>query len=116
MFADEQSTMPSAAQQNFVQGVVRGLPKDWGKEVLRRVRAVTEDEIKTALLETVLPCFEPGKSNIVVTAAKIMQEVCFTPRLFWSLLTNSRVWRQRSRAWATRSRLMSLATSTMITA
>ncbi|EWZ48630.1 hypothetical protein FOCG_07077 [Fusarium oxysporum f. sp. radicis-lycopersici 26381] len=74
MFADEQSTMPSAAQQNFVQGVVRGLPKDWGKEVLRRVRAVTEDEIKNALLETVLPCFEPGKSNIVVTAAKIMQE------------------------------------------
>ncbi|UPK93211.1 hypothetical protein LCI18_004146 [Fusarium solani-melongenae] len=74
MFADEQSTMPSAAQQNFVQGVVRGLPKDWDKEVLRRVRAVTVDEIKAAMRETILPCFEPGKSNIVVTAAKIMQE------------------------------------------
>ncbi|RSL40248.1 hypothetical protein CEP54_016162 [Fusarium duplospermum] len=73
-FANEQSTMPSAAQQNFVQGVVRGLPKDWDKEVLRRVRAVTNDEIKAVMREIILPCFEPGKSNIVVTAAKIMQE------------------------------------------
>jgi hypothetical protein len=79
--------MPSAAQQNFVQGVVRGLPNDWDKEVLRRVRAVTVDEIKAALRETVLPCFEPGKSNIVVTAAKIMQEVCF-PCVQFSTLTN----------------------------
>ncbi|KAF4974493.1 hypothetical protein FZEAL_8609 [Fusarium zealandicum] len=74
MFADEQATMPSAAQQNFVQGVVRGLPTDWNKEVLRRVRAVTVDEIKAAMRDTILPCFEPGKSNIVVTCAAIMQE------------------------------------------
>ncbi|KAM5344836.1 hypothetical protein ACJ41O_010698 [Fusarium nematophilum] len=74
MFADEQSTMPSAAQQNFVQGVVRGLPKDWDKEVLRRVRAVTVDEMKAAMRETILPCFEPGKSNVVITCARVMQE------------------------------------------
>lgn len=76
MFADEQSTMPSAAQQNFILGVVRGLPKDWGKEVLRRVRIVTDDEIRTVLREMIMPCFEPGKSNIVVTCATLMTEVC----------------------------------------
>lgn len=75
MFADEQATMPNAAQQNFVQGVVRGLPSDWDKEVLRRVRAVTVDEMKAAMRETILPCFEPGKSNIVVTCATLMKEV-----------------------------------------
>ncbi|KAI5461624.1 Metalloenzyme, LuxS/M16 peptidase-like protein [Mariannaea sp. PMI_226] len=74
MFADEQSTMPSAAQQNFVQGVVRGLPKDWDKEVLRRVRAVTVDEIRGAMRDMIMPCFEPGKSNIVVTCATLMKE------------------------------------------
>lgn len=74
MFADEQATMPSAAQQNFVQSVVRGLPKDWGKEVLKNVRAVTEEEIKNALEELILPCFEPGKSNVVITCAKLMTE------------------------------------------
>ncbi|KND91781.1 Uncharacterized protein TOPH_03509 [Tolypocladium ophioglossoides CBS 100239] len=74
MFADEQSTMPSAAQQNFVQGVVRGLPKDWNKEILRRVRAVTVDEMKAVMKEMILPCFEPGKSNVVVTCAKLMAE------------------------------------------
>ena len=76
MFADEQSTMPSAAQQNFVQGVVRGLSTDWNKEILKRVRAVTVDEMKQVIRDLVLPCFEPGKSNVVVTGAKLMQEVC----------------------------------------
>ncbi|KAH7165734.1 Metalloenzyme, LuxS/M16 peptidase-like protein [Dactylonectria macrodidyma] len=74
LFADEQSTMPSAAQQNFVQGVVRGLPSDWDKEVLRRVRAVTIDEMRAAMVDLILPCFEPGKSNIIVTCATLMQE------------------------------------------
>lgn len=76
MFAEEQSTMPSAAQQNFVQSVVRGLPKGWEKDVLRRVRDVSVDEMKKVMRELILPCFEPGKSNVVVTCAKLMQEVC----------------------------------------
>ncbi|TWU73378.1 hypothetical protein ED733_001917 [Metarhizium rileyi] len=74
MFADEQATMPSAAHQNFVRSVVRGLPEDWGKDVLRRVREVTVDEMKSAMQEFILPCFEPGKSNVVVTCAKLMSE------------------------------------------
>ncbi|KFG81727.1 putative zinc metalloprotease [Metarhizium anisopliae] len=74
MFADEQATMPSAAQQNFVRSVVRGLPKDWSKDVLRQVRDVTVDEMKSVMQEFILPCFEPGKSNVVVTCAKLMSE------------------------------------------
>ncbi|KAG6045977.1 hypothetical protein E4U17_008062, partial [Claviceps sp. LM77 group G4] len=74
MFADEQATMPNAAQQHFVQSVIRSLPMDWSKEVLRKVRAVTEEEIKGALKEYILRCFEPGKSNVVITCAKLMTE------------------------------------------
>ncbi|OAA56383.1 Metalloenzyme, LuxS/M16 peptidase-like, metal-binding protein [Cordyceps fumosorosea ARSEF 2679] len=73
-FADEQSTMPSAAQQNYVQGIVRGLPRDWSKTVLRRVRAVTEEQIRAVMTEIILPCFAPGKSNVTITCAKIMTE------------------------------------------
>lgn len=73
-FADEQATMPGAAQQNYVRSVVRGLDKEWNKETLRKVRAVTQDELKAALTKWVLPCFQPGKSNVVVTCAKNMQE------------------------------------------
>ena len=75
MFADEQSTMPGAAQQNFVTGVVRELPKSWGKEILKKVRAVTVEEMKAVMKDMILNAFEPGKSNIVITCAKIMQEV-----------------------------------------
>ncbi|OAA69384.1 Metalloenzyme, LuxS/M16 peptidase-like, metal-binding protein [Akanthomyces lecanii RCEF 1005] len=74
IFADEQSTMPSAAQQNYVQSVVRGLPKDWSQELLRRVRAVTGEEIQEAMTNIILPLFAPGKSNVTITCAKIMTE------------------------------------------
>lgn len=77
MFADEQSTMPSAAQKNFVQSVMRGVSKDWSKELLKKIRAVTVEEIKDAMKEFILPCFEPGKSNVVVTCGKLMTEVCY---------------------------------------
>ena len=76
MFAEEQSTMASAAQQNFVQAVIRDLPKDWGKEIMRKVRDVTVDQIKGIMNDMILPCFEPGKSNVVITCAKLMTEVC----------------------------------------
>lgn len=85
MFADEQSTMPSAAQQNFVRSVVRGLDKDWNKDILRRVRDITPDELRAALKKFILPCFAPGKSNIVVTCAKNMEEVsnnCLTHHIW----------------------------------
>ena len=77
--ADEQATMAAAAQQNFVLGVIRGLDPDWNKEMLAKVRDVTHDEIRAAMRDIVLPVFEPGKSNVVVTCAPIMEEVSFAP-------------------------------------
>merc|ERR1712000_453065 len=74
MFADEQSTMPSAARQNYIQAVVRDLPKDWSKEILRRVRDVTVDQMKKVMTDIIMPCFEPGKSNVVITCSKSMSE------------------------------------------
>ncbi|KAL1882995.1 hypothetical protein VTK73DRAFT_517 [Phialemonium thermophilum] len=74
-FADEQATMAAAAQQNFVLGVVRGLdPAGWTESIMARVREVTHDDIRRVMKELVLPLFEPGKSNVVVTCAPIMQE------------------------------------------
>ncbi|KAK0383782.1 hypothetical protein NLU13_9693 [Sarocladium strictum] len=74
MFADEQATMPGAAQQNYVLGVVRGLSRGWSKELMKRVRNVTQEEMKSVMREFILPVFQPGKSNIVITCAKLMQE------------------------------------------
>ncbi|KAK4460705.1 Metalloenzyme, LuxS/M16 peptidase-like protein [Cladorrhinum samala] len=72
--ADEQSTMSAAAQQNYVISVVRGLEQGWNRKILARVREVTEDEIREAMRDIILPVFEPGKSNVVVTCAPIMEE------------------------------------------
>ncbi|ROT43702.1 cytoplasm protein [Sodiomyces alkalinus F11] len=74
LFAEEQSTMAAAASQNFVLGVVRGVPLDWHKKIMKSVRDVTDEQIREVLNELVLPVFEPGKSNVVVTCAPILQE------------------------------------------
>jgi Zn-dependent M16 (insulinase) family peptidase len=75
-FADEQSTMAAAAQQNFVLGVVRGLdPEGWNRDVLARIREVSDDQIREVMREVLLPVFEPGRSNVVVTCPVISKEV-----------------------------------------
>jgi Zn-dependent M16 (insulinase) family peptidase len=73
--ADEQTTMASAAQLSFVNSVLRGLKDDYNSELLRKVREVSIDEIKAAMKEVLLPVFEPGTANVVVTCAPIMEEV-----------------------------------------
>jgi Zn-dependent M16 (insulinase) family peptidase len=85
-FADEQATMPYAAQQNYILGVVRGLDPAWTKKILAQVRNVTGEEIKEVMSELILPVFQPGKSNVVVTCAPIMQEV--SSRVTCTLLTS----------------------------
>jgi Zn-dependent M16 (insulinase) family peptidase len=80
--ADEQATMAAAAQQNFVVSVVRGLDPEWNKRMLSLVRNVSEDEIRAVLRDLVMPVFEPGKSNVVVTCAPIMEEVSLFLFLF----------------------------------
>ncbi|EEY17247.1 cytoplasm protein [Verticillium alfalfae VaMs.102] len=73
-FADEQSTMASAASQNFVLGVVRGVPLDWHKKIMKSVRDVTDEQIKDVLNDLIMPVFAPGKSNVIVTCAPILEE------------------------------------------
>jgi Zn-dependent M16 (insulinase) family peptidase len=73
--ADEQPTMATAAQVSFVNSVIRGLGKDYNAELMKRVRQVSVMEIKKAMEEVLLPAFTPGKANVVVTCAPIMEEV-----------------------------------------
>ncbi|KAF2499151.1 putative zinc metalloprotease [Lophium mytilinum] len=73
-FVDEQPTMSSAATVSFVNNVIKGVGKGYSEEMLRKVREVGEAEIKRVLTEVVLPVFLPGKADVVVTAASIMEE------------------------------------------
>lgn len=76
-FADEQATMASAAQQNFILGVIRGLDEGWSKEIMRKVRDVTHDQIREVMKDFIMPVFTPGKSNVVVTCGPNLTEVSF---------------------------------------
>ena len=73
--ADDQPTMATAAQVSFVNSVIRGLGKDYNAELMKKVRQVSVTEIKKAMEEVLLPAFTPGKANVVVTCAPIMEEV-----------------------------------------
>jgi Zn-dependent M16 (insulinase) family peptidase len=73
--ADEQPTMATAAQVSFVNSVIRGLGKDYNAELMKKVRQVSVQEIKNAMQDVLLPAFSPGKANVVVTCAPIMEEV-----------------------------------------
>jgi len=106
-FADEQATMSTAAMQNYVSGVVRGLEPDYNAQILAKVRAVTIDDIKEAMKTWLIPIFEPGHSNIVVCCAHVMVEVGIyflsnNPVYMLKLTCQFRKWRKSSRKWATR--------------
>lgn len=75
-FANEQPTMGAAANLAFANTVIKGIPKDWSKEILKQVRNVSVEEIKEVLKDLLLPVFTPRKANVTITCATIMQEVC----------------------------------------
>ncbi|PQE32018.1 peptidase m16 inactive domain-containing protein [Rutstroemia sp. NJR-2017a WRK4] len=68
------ATMAAAGQVKFVNSVMRGLEDDYDSEMLKKVRAVTVEEIKRVMKDVLLPSFTPGKSNVVVTCAPIMEK------------------------------------------
>ena len=74
-FANDQATIPGAAQGSFIRQVMRNLPSDYMEKMLRKVREITEDEVKEALRDTIMPLFEPATSNLVVTCAIALEEV-----------------------------------------
>ncbi|KIV99201.1 uncharacterized protein PV09_09152 [Verruconis gallopava] len=73
-FADEQPTAINAAAVGFVNQVVKGIPKDWGSHILKQVKAVTKEQLREVMNEIILPIFEPGKTDFVITCATIMEE------------------------------------------
>lgn len=73
-FASSQSTIASAAHTSFVRQVIRGLPAEWNEMMLKRVRAVTVEEIKNVLSEIVMPAFAPETATLLVTCAPVMEE------------------------------------------
>ncbi|KAF8850832.1 zinc metalloprotease-like protein [Acephala macrosclerotiorum] len=73
-FADEQTTMAAAGQFHFVNSVIRQVDEEYNQKLLSAVRNVTVDEIKKVMQEVLMPAFTPGKSNVIVTCAPIMEE------------------------------------------
>lgn len=73
-FANAEATRASAAQSSFVRQVIRGVPKDWPKIMLEKVRKVTVGEVKDVLRTIVLPIFEGETANLFVTCAPSMAE------------------------------------------
>ena len=88
-FANEQQTLAGAATASFVRQVMKRLPDDYQEKMLKRVREITVDEIKTALREQVWPMFTPGKADVLVTCApglkdtikEGLESVGFTPEI-----------------------------------
>jgi len=74
-FADEQPTMINAAAVGFVNQVVKGISKDWGASILKKVRDVTRADLRAIMKDVLVPVFEPETAILTVTCATIMEEV-----------------------------------------
>ncbi|KAF2725711.1 hypothetical protein K431DRAFT_281076 [Polychaeton citri CBS 116435] len=72
--ANAQPSMGSAADVSFVNQVLKGVDKDWDKQVLAKVRAVTPEHIKRVMTKYMVPIFQAGKANLYVACAQIMQD------------------------------------------
>ncbi|KAI9720914.1 MAG: hypothetical protein M1828_005484 [Chrysothrix sp. TS-e1954] len=73
-FADEQPTMGAAAAVGFMYQVVKGIPKDWGVDIMRQARAVTASDVRSILKKVVLPVFDPSKANLVITCSAAQEK------------------------------------------
>ena len=77
-FADEQPTMINAAAVGFVNQVVKGIPKDWGTGILKKVRDVTMADLRAIMEDVLVPVFEPETAILTITCATIMEEVSYS--------------------------------------
>ena len=73
--ASRQPSMNTAAQDSFIKQVIRRLPKDYNEQILRKVRDVSIEQMKVAMRDILLPAFEAGTANVVVTCAPNLEEV-----------------------------------------
>ncbi|KAK6334063.1 hypothetical protein TWF696_002565 [Orbilia brochopaga] len=68
---DVESTLTAAATTSFVLQVIHRQPKDFNMQTLRKVRAVTQDEIRQVMKDVLLPLFHPKTAVAVVTTAPV---------------------------------------------
>ena len=76
-FANEQVSLASAAQATFIRQFMRGLPANYMESMLKKVRDITINQVKTVLQEVVLKVFQPGKADMLVTCAPGLKDVRF---------------------------------------
>ena len=74
-FANEQQTLASAAGAAFVRAVMKELPEDHMQRMLKKVRDVSVEEIKSVLKGVLFDMFTPGKADVIVTCATGLKEV-----------------------------------------
>ena len=72
--ARTQPTSSSAAEASFVNQVFKGISKDWNSELLKKVQAVTPDQIRDAMAKYMVPVFDAKQANLVVTCSQIMEK------------------------------------------
>ncbi len=72
--ANEQPTFASAAAASYSNQVIRGIDKDWSHQMLKKVQAVTPDQIREVMKKYMLPAFQPETANLVITCAQIMKD------------------------------------------
>lgn len=67
--ADQEATFQNAAESSFINQSIWGLSKDFSKDFLKRVQAVTPDEMKSILQNLFLKCFDGEQSITIVTSS-----------------------------------------------
>ncbi len=75
--ADEQTTMAATAQMAFINSVVRGVDESYYPKILESVHKVSEEEIRKTMADVLVPIFQAGKADLVVTCAGVMEEVSY---------------------------------------
>jgi len=74
-FANEQSTVASAAGASFVRSIMENLPDDYMEAMLKKVREIKVEDVRESLRSLVFDMFTPGKADILVTCATGLKDV-----------------------------------------
>jgi Zn-dependent M16 (insulinase) family peptidase len=70
--------MLAAASMSFINQVIHKQSKDYNMQLLKKVRAVSVEDLKNVLKELVLPVFQHETSNTVVVTAPVKADVSFS--------------------------------------
>ena len=73
--ANAQATVVEAAADNFVNEIIKGVPREWNEIFLSKVRNATVEDIRQVLNSIILPLFQPASTNLLVTCSPVMEEV-----------------------------------------